>query len=561
MTPLSSEQALRAAQGLRIPFPLFIGPDLPGPPLAAAARRPPSPILLRHDPTMRLRTLVLSAALLAGCTAPAAGPAPGVPRRALPADAPPPALDAVAEAELRRDLFAMASDAFRGREAGELDEMRASAWVAERAREAGLLPAGDDGTYFQFFPLRRVRVAANSRVRLGGTELALARDVVVAAPVDARVDLPVVWVGEGREADVAGVDLRGKAAAAVLGPPNVLPAGEISLRGRRYTQAAVRDRAAFLAERGAAAVLLVSDSVAEGQFAVTGAAMLRGRYTLSDGGEQRPSGAPPVLWLRASLLEAVRRPGARLVAELASESFVYPSANVVAVAPGTEAALRGEYVVFGGHQDHDGMRVPVNGDSIWNGADDNATVSVAMLAVGRAFVRQPGRRSALFVWHGAEERGLLGSRWFVRHPTVPRESITVVLNGDMIGRNHPDSAALLGVLPPHRNSPDLVEMALRANAQVSRFALDSAWDAPAHPEGWYFRSDHLPYACAGIPAVFFTTLLHPDYHTPEDEAERIDTAKLARAARWMYAAGWFAAQADARPRLEPGFRLERACTP
>ncbi|HST58486.1 MAG TPA: M28 family peptidase [Longimicrobium sp.] len=514
---------------------------------------------------MRLRTLVLSAAVLpfavAACAAPASRPAMGTAPRALPADAPPPALEAITEAELRRDVFAMAADSFRGREAGELDEMRASMWVAERAREAGLRPAGDDGTYFQFFPLRRVRIAGNSRVTVGGAELALARDVVVAAPVDARVDLPIVWVGAGREADVAGMDLRGKAVAALTGAPNTVPVREISLWSRRYTQAAVRDRAAFLAERGAAAVILVSDSVAETQFAVTGAAMLRGRYALADAGEQRPAGAPPVLWVRGSMREALQRPGARLVAELASESFVYPSVNVIAVAPGTDAGLRGEYVLFSGHQDHDGMRVPVAGDSIWNGADDNATVSVAMLAIGRAFARQPGRRSALFVWHGAEERGLLGSRWFVRHPTVPRESIAAVLNGDMIGRNHPDSAALLGVVPPHRSSGDLVEMAMRANAQVSRFALDSTWDATTHPEGWFFRSDHLPYACANIPSLFFTTLLHPDYHTPEDEAERIDMAKLTRATRWMYAAGWFAAQADQRPRLEPGFRLERPCTP
>jgi hypothetical protein len=496
---------------------------------------------------------------LAGCAAPASGPSPRA-ARALAADAGPPALEAITEVELRRDLFALASDEMRGREAGELDEMRASAWVAERAREAGLLPAGDDGTYFQFFPVRRVRTAAHSTVSLGGTALALARDVVVAAPVDARVDLPVVWVGEGREADVANVDLRGKAAAAVIIPPNTPPVSWISLWSRRYTQAAVRDRAAFLAQRGAAAVILVSDSVAETQFEVTGSAMLRGRYLLNDGTEQRPAGQPPVLWLRRAMLDAGRAPGLRLVASLSTESFVYPSANVVAVAPGADPTLRGEHVLFSGHQDHDGSRVPVGGDSIWNGADDNATVSVAMLAIARAFREQPGRRSALFVWHGAEERGLLGSRWYVRHPTVPRESIVAVLNGDMIGRNHPDSAGLLGSRPPHRSSSDLVGMAERANAEVSRFVIDTSWDDPQHPEGWYFRSDHLPYACANIPSLFFTTLLHPDYHTPEDEADRIDVAKLARATRWMYATGWLAAQADARPRLEPGFRLERPCT-
>jgi Zn-dependent M28 family amino/carboxypeptidase len=214
-------------------------------------------------------------------------------------------------------------------------------------------------------------------------------------------------------------------------------------------------------------------------------------------------------------------------------------------------------VLFSGHQDHDGVRAAIGGDSIWNGADDNASVSVALLAIGRAFARQPGRRGALFVWHGAEERGLIGSRWYAQHPTVPAGSIVAVLNGDMIGRNAPGSAALLGVVPPHRNSTALVEMALAANRQVAHFALDSTWDAPTHPEGWYFRSDHLPYARAGIPSIFFTTLLHPDYHTPRDEAGRIDYAKLTRMTWWMYATGWAVANATARPAVDPGFRLER----
>jgi Zn-dependent M28 family amino/carboxypeptidase len=132
-----------------------------------------------------------------------------------------------------------------------------------------------------------------------------------------------------------------------------------------------------------------------------------------------------------------------------------------------------------------------------------------------------------------------------------------VLNGDMIGRNHPDSASLLGSQPPHRNSSDLVAMAMRANALTGRFTLDSLWDRPAHPEGWYFRSDHLPYARAGIPAIFFTTLLHPDYHTPRDEAARIDYVHLTAMTRWMYATGWAVANAAARPAVDPGFRLER----
>jgi Zn-dependent M28 family amino/carboxypeptidase len=125
-----------------------------------------------------------------------------------------------------------------------------------------------------------------------------------------------------------------------------------------------------------------------------------------------------------------------------------------------------------------------------------------------------------------------------------------VLNGDMIGRNNPDSAALLGVVKPHRNSMDLVNTAYKANEQIAHFKIDTTWDNAAHPEHWYFRSDHLPYAQAGIPAIFFTTLLHPDYHTPKDEPDRINYPKLTRMTQWMYATGRMIANAAKRPVLD-----------
>jgi Zn-dependent M28 family amino/carboxypeptidase len=127
----------------------------------------------------------------------------------------------------------------------------------------------------------------------------------------------------------------------------------------------------------------------------------------------------------------------------------------------------------------------------------------------------------------------------------------------MIGRNSPDSAALLGVQPPHRNSRDLVAIALAANAEGPRFKLDTLYDKPSHAEGFYFRSDHFPYARTGIPAVFYTTLLHPDYHTPRDKPSRVDPEKLTRIAQWMYRTGWKLANNDSRPALDPDFKLER----
>jgi hypothetical protein len=507
-------------------------------------------VLSRRFLTVRSLGVAL---VLAACGRSGSPPAPQTPAP----DGAPPALAAITDGDLRRDLFALAGDSMRGREAGTLDELRASAWVAERAREAGLQPAGDDGTYFQFWPMRRIRVSPASRIAVNGAPLALWRDAAVVAPVSAVVDAPIVFVGQGTEADLARVDIKGKAVAAVLSAPVTPPPPGMSLRNYRYTLVALRERSAFLAERGAAAVLLVSDSVAEPQFDYAATVMARGRYNVDSAGTDQLPPAPPTLWVRRATLDRLRARGARLTAQVQVESYVYPSVNVVAAVPGRDAAVRGEYVLFSGHQDHDGVRYPTDGDSIRNGADDNATVSVALLAIGRAFARAPARRSALFVWHGAEERGLLGSRWYVAHPTVPRGSIVAVLNGDMIGRNHPDTAALLGVQPPHRNSPALVAAAYAANARTARFAIDTTWDRVSHPETWYFRSDHLPYARAGIPAIFFTTLLHADYHTPRDEPSRIDIAKLTRVTQWMYATGWSVATAPERPAVEPGFKLER----
>ena len=103
----------------------------------------------------------------------------------------------------------------------------------------------------------------------------------------------------------------------------------------------------------------------------------------------------------------------------------------------------------------------------------------------------------------------------------------------------------------------LVETARRANDQVAQFKLDTLWDMASHPQGWYFRSDHLPYARVGIPALSFSSNLHPDYHTPRDEPSTIDYRKLTRVAKWMYATGWAVANADQRPAVDPGFKLER----
>jgi hypothetical protein len=483
-----------------------------------------------------------------------------------PAAPPATALAAITEADMKRDLFALAGDNFRGREAGTLDELRASMWLADQARKIGLEPAGDDGSYFQWWSMRRTRVSDASRVIIGTDTLVLWKDVLVLNPITSVFDnQPITWVGDA--VGPALGDLTGKVVAAeLIAPPrsaNVTPQNQNPLGN-----AAVNQRRDTLMAHGAAAIIFVAGEQFDDAWARRVPTGVRGTYQLDSvrtgnvpvgGGRGRGNAARqvPQVWISRDKAALVRAPDTRATLSLAVASYAYPSVNIVAKVRGTDPAKRDEIVLFSGHQDHDGVRYAVNGDSIWNGADDNASVAVALLGIGRAVVKRPMPRTALFVWHGAEERGLLGSRWFSAHPTVKKENIVAVLNADMIGRNNPDSAALLGVQPPHLNSNAVVAAAYAANQMTGKFIIDTSWDNPRHREGWYFRSDHLPYAQANIPAIMFSTLLHPDYHTPRDNPENIDIAKLTRMTKWMYATGWIIGNAPQRPDLVPGFKLER----
>jgi len=478
-------------------------------------------------------------------------------------------IERIREGDIKADLFALAGDETRGREGGTLDELTASAWIAERARAAGLQPAGDNGTYFQFFPLERFRVSASSTVVLSGKPLRMGADVVTDAVVLANVDAPALNVDQdalssGGGGSLDGLDLTDRALIVHYVPPppqaGTAAAPAAGPRAANPLRTWARGIQKLVAGKSPAAIVVLVPDRANDQWERVAFPFSRGTYGLDPDGtaEQRTaSRGIPLLYVRESAAGETPSANARLVASIFTDSFTYPSVNVVAKVAGRDPKLRDEHVLFSAHQDHDGVRYAVDGDNIWNGADDNATTAVALLAIGRAMAAQPPRRSALFIWHGAEERGLMGSRWYVKHPTVPLKSVVAVLNGDMMGRNDPNTAALLGAVPPHRNSPEFVQMATDANAAVSQFVIDSSWDDPNHREGWYYRSDHLPYARAGIPSLFFTTLLHADYHTPFDNPDRIDIVKLTKMTRWMYATGRLAAEADKAPAPDPAFKLER----
>jgi Zn-dependent M28 family amino/carboxypeptidase len=236
---------------------------------------------------------------------------------------------------------------------------------------------------------------------------------------------------------------------------------------------------------------------------------------------------------------------------------------------GSDPQLKSSYVLFGAHYDHvgyaqseltDGRRPAAPGrvtagaaeDRIWNGADDDGSGTVALMALARAY--QEGshpKRSLIFVWHAGEERGLLGSRYFADHPSVPIDRIVAQLNIDMIGRNRDDQtseANSVYLVGSDRISSELHQISRDANHSLKPpLKLDYEMNDPADPEQVYYRSDHYSYAAKGIPIIFFTTGLHPDYHANTDDVSKIEFPKMTRVVQLVYETGWRVANLEHAP--------------
>ena len=221
--------------------------------------------------------------------------------------------------------------------------------------------------------------------------------------------------------------------------------------------------------------------------------------------------------------------------------------NVVAVLRGSDPALRNEYLVLSAHLDHVGVGSAVAGDSIYNGADDNASGTAGLLEVAQTFasVEQRPRRSILFLHVSGEEHGLLGSRYFSDNPTVPREDIVANINVDMISRNSPDSIVVIG--KDYSSLGQVVNSVGQRHPELGLTVSDDLWPE----ERFFFRSDHFNFARLDIPALFFFSGVHEDYHEPSDHADKVDADKAARVARLIFYTAQDIANADEEPRWDP----------
>ncbi len=485
-------------------------------------------------------------------------------------------------AALRSRLETYTADSMRGRLTGSEDHRRATRYIAEELRRAGLRPAGDNGSFLQRVPLFVTTLdTANSVLSAAGSTLQPYRDYLprYQGPRSRSMDgVALVYAGIwGSSTLLRGIDVRGKVVLVSTPTEN---ASVVKVQAQnRFAESAGIVLANFelmepaLRQGLASSPMQLDGPEATGQelpayvhISRATAARLLGLGNLDDAQPGREGSA-----LR----------GSPRFKKVSVESY-----NVVAILPGSDPRLRDEYVAVGAHSDHVGTSDPVDRDSlrafqlelrrkqltasgsapsieasirvnmdsirrvhpkprldsIYNGADDDGSGSMAVLELARAMATERNRpkRSMLFVWHTGEELGLFGSEYYTDNPTVPREQIVAQINIDMIGRGGrgeevnggPNYLQLIGSRRLSTQLGDVVEEVSRSRRY--NWAFDYQYDAIGHPEQFYCRSDHYSYARYGIPVVFMTTGGHADYHQVTDEVEFLDFRKLSRVTHFAH---------------------------
>lgn len=282
-----------------------------------------------------------------------------------------------------------------------------------------------------------------------------------------------------------------------------------------------------------------------------------------------PAGVDGTWFQPFELARANRRWSLQAPTSAPAGADLLKSRNVVAVVEGSDPALRDQYVVVMAHYDHVGIgRADARGDSLHNGADDNAsgTTGLMILAETLQQARAAGygpRRSVLFLHVSAEERGLLGSRYFSDNPTRSIDSTIAAINLDMVGRidqAHRDRADTnyIYLIGSELVSSHLDSLLRSANNRTGRLSLDPALNDINDPQQIYRRSDHWNFGRLGVPFAFFFSGLHEDYHRPGDESHKIAYEAMALRLRTAYGTVIELANTDKRPTIDNQLFIERA---
>lgn len=229
-----------------------------------------------------------------------------------------------------------------------------------------------------------------------------------------------------------------------------------------------------------------------------------------------------------------------------------PSQNILAYIEGSE--FPNEVIVISAHYDHLGMK----GEEVYNGADDNASGSSAVMELAQSFqlAKKQGngpKRSILFLHFTGEELGLFGSKFYIEHPAFSLDSTVVDLNIDMVGRvdeKHFDNKEYIYLIGSNRLSQDVHKISQEANKTYTHLKLDYTYNSQEDPNSYYTRSDHYNFAKNNIPVIFYFNGTHADYHRTTDTADKIDFELLALRTRLVFYTAWEIANREQRPALD-----------
>lgn len=456
-------------------------------------------------------------------------------------------------ARIKADMAYLASDRLKGREAGSPEYDMAAQYVVDQMKQIGLQPAGAQA-YLQHVPLVADRPKDEGKMVLTDKAgkvipLVFGKDFLGggdAAHPDLKLSAPLVFVGFGLVApehgrdDYRGLDVKGKIVVAISGAPKFLQTEERAYyRSGRAKLKAALDRGAIgyvsIGTRTGEKLYPFANSVR--QYKSWGMTWRRadGKPFVAVDLPQLAfislAGAPKLLGADSDkILDAAEtKEGVikgfdlpfTLTAELHNEVKTAESNNIVGVLPGSDPALKNEYVVLSAHLDHIGITPPVKGDSINNGALDNASGVSTTLEVARLLKAKPPKRSVLFLIDTAEEKGLIGADYFARNPTVPKSAITADVDLDMPILTYEFTDVVAFGADRSSIGPSVQRAAARMNVKLS--------PDPMPDEGIFTRSDHYRFVEQGIPAVFLATgyanggkeatefFMRTNYHKPSDD--------------------------------------------
>jgi peptidase M28-like protein len=429
----------------------------------------------------------------------------------------------------------LASDALQGRGSGTHDELVAATYVASQLRQYGIEPAGDDGGYIQRVPAVQRNIVSPPQLTISPLRSAepmaweYGKDFLVVVLTQTEFSGPLRKLNVDELSDT--------------GNPAIEPGTVVLIVGANESK--IKQTAFSLASAGASAILTVARGSEVKHFDEGGKQMPKVANQLKDGSADDKKFN--VLELKQDAVDAIEQlpEGSMVKFEAGSSEEKGYAWNAVGILRGSDPSLQHHAILFSAHLDHLGIGVPVNGDNIYNGADDDASGTTAVLEITRVLGRgQHPRRTVLFALFGGEEMGAIGSTYFRDHPPVPLKEIAANLEFEMIGRPDPalkdDTLWLTGWE--------------RSNLGPELAAHGAHLVADPHPgENFFARSDNFVLARKGVVAQTISSYgLHRDYHQPSDDLAHLDFKHMnAAIGSFLMPVEWLV-NSDFQPRWNAG---------